>query len=290
MVLSVLDFCNTFEDAAELGPYVESLGYRRYWFAEHPPQPSAEIFVALLSAMTSRLRVGTGGIALRLRNISQSACNLQFLDRAFGDRIDMGFCMGGATPEIEARLAAPHGAPRTMQECDERVDEWISLLRRTPDERVPEIWSLGTSLRSAQRAAILGTSYAFSVFHNRSVDDDSVFDVYRAHFRPFFKDSTARTMLAFSGLCAATDAEAHHQIQAHEATGIRPVIWGSVATCADRVADLLIRYRPDELLLLDLSPSVEEKKASYRRWMDVVATLSTRARFSADPPTGGRAR
>src|ERR1044071_6077094 len=134
MVLSILDFCNTFEDAAELGPYVESLGYRRYWFAEHPPQPSAEIFVALLSAMTSRLRVGTGGVVLRLRNIFQSACNLQFLDRAFGDRIDMGFCMGGASPEVESALSSPHAAPRTTDEFDARVDEWIALLRGDPEE------------------------------------------------------------------------------------------------------------------------------------------------------------
>src|ERR1044071_2990353 len=130
MVLSVLDFCTTFEDAAELGPYVESLGYRRYWFAEHPPQPSAEIFVALLSAMTSRLRVGTGGVVLRLRNIFQSACNLQFLHWAFDGRIDMGFCMGGAAPEIEAALSAPSAVPRTLAEYDQRVDEWIARLRR----------------------------------------------------------------------------------------------------------------------------------------------------------------
>jgi len=176
--LSVLDFSKEFGEAAELGPYVESLGYRRYWFAEHPPQPSAEIFVALLSAMTSRLRVGTGGVVLRLRNVLQSACNLRFLRWAFADRIDMGFCMGGALPEIESALSAPGAVPTTIQEFDVRVDEWIALLRRGHEEVAPEIWSLGTGLNSARRAAALGTNYAFSLFHKQSSDDVSALEPF----------------------------------------------------------------------------------------------------------------
>lgn len=272
--LSVLDLGRGFEEAAELGPYVESLGYRRYWFGEHPPQPSAEIFVALLSAMTSTLRVGTGGIVLRLRNVFQSACNFQFLHWAFAGRVDIGFCMGGAAPEIEAALSAPGGVPRTREEYDERVDEWIARLRGGLNDETPEIWSLGTGLRSAERAAFLGTSYAFSLFHKQSVDSASVFDSYRTHFQPFSSASTPRTMLAFSGLCAATDADADRQIQAHTSGEIRAVIWGSPTTCADSLADLFVRYRPDELMLYDLSPTIDDKKASYGRWASVIAALS----------------
>ena len=272
--LSVLDFCRAFEEAAELGPYVESLGYRRYWFAEHPPQPSAEIFVALLAAMTSILRVGTGGVVLRLRNVFQSICNLRFLDLAFGGRIDMGFCQGGAVPEIEAALCAPGGVPRRPEEYDERVDEWITRLRSAPSEQVPQIWSLGTGLRSAERAAARGTSYAFSLFHKQSVDSVSAFDLYRARFRPSAGMPAARTMLAFSGLCAETDADADRQIQACTSGTIRAVIWGGPTTCAERLAGLLRRYRPDELMLHDLSPTVGDKKASYRRWAAIVAALS----------------
>lgn len=273
--LSVLDFCKRFEEAAELGPYVESLGYRRYWFAEHPPQPSAEIFVALLSAMTSRLRVGTGGVVLRLRNVLQSACNLQFLRWAFADRIDMGFCMGGALPEIESALSAPGEAPRTTQEFDARVDEWIALLRSGHEDVAPEIWTLGTGLNSARRAAALGTGYAFSLFHKQSSDDVSAIEAYRAQFCASRGTKKPRTILAFSGLCAATDADAERQIRSEPASEIRPVIWGSAATCVHRLADLLVRYRPDELMLHDMSPSIEEKRASYRRWAEVVMMLSS---------------
>ena len=273
--VSVLDFSRRFEEAAELGPYVESLGYRRYWFAEHPPQPSAEIFVALLLAMTGSLRIGTGGVVLRLRNVLQSACNLQFLHWAFSGRVDMGFCRGGASPEVEAALSAPHAVPESTAEFDERVDQWIALLRREPGEIPPEIWSLGTGLQSARRAAALGTSYALSLFHKQSVDDSSPLDVYRTHFHPQSTNSLPRTMLAFAGLCAKTDEDADRQLQQFTSAEVRPVIWGSADTCAERLASLIKRYRPDELMLYDLSPSVEEKKYSYRRWADVVASLSS---------------
>lgn len=273
--LSVLDFCKTFDEAAELGPHVESLGYRRYWFAEHPPQPSAEMFVALLAAMTSKLRVGPGGVVLRLRNVSQSACNLQFLRWAFADRIDMGFCMGGASPEIELALSAPGPVPRTTQEFDARVDEWIALLRGGDEGVGPEIWSLGTGLRSAQRAATLGTSYAYSLFHKESRDDISALELYRAQFRASHSTAKPRTMLAFSGLCAATDGDAERQLSDQPYSAVRPVVWGSAATCIDRLAELVARYRPDELIVLDLSTSIEDKRDSYRRWAEIVMALSS---------------
>lgn len=272
--LSVLDFGKAFEEAAELGPYVESLGYRRYWFGEHPPQPSAEIFVALLAAGTSTIRVGTGGIVLRLRNVTQNACNLHFLHWAFGGRIDMGFCMGGAIPEIEAALSQPHLPPGAMEEFDARVDQWTNLLRSNQTEALPEIWSLGTGLHSARRAAAIGASYALSLFHKRSSNDPAVFDLYRSQFRPYSVDSCPRTMLAFSGLCAESDAEADRQIRAAPGE-LRAVIWGSVASCADRLAALLLQYRPDELMLYDMSPTLEHKRASYRRWVEVVTLLAS---------------
>jgi alkanesulfonate monooxygenase SsuD/methylene tetrahydromethanopterin reductase-like flavin-dependent oxidoreductase (luciferase family) len=274
--LSVLDFCTRFEEAAELGTHVESLGYRRYWFAEHPPQPNAELFVALLSAMTSKLRVGTGGIVLRLRNALQTACNLQFLHWAFAGRIDMGFCMGGAAPEVEVALSAPHAVLRTPQEYDERVGEVLSLLRGPSSATEPEIWLLGTGLHSARQAATLGACYAYSLFHSRSNDDVAALDLYRTQFRPTSAHATARTMLAFSGLCAASDAEAARQLRGFTSAEIRPVIWGGMETCADRLADLLARYRPDELMLYDLSPSIEDKKDSYQRWAEVVDGLVAR--------------
>ena len=167
------------------------------------------------------------------------------------------------------------GRLASAQEFEERVDQWVTLLRGTESHEAPEIWSLGTGLRSAQRAAALGISYAFSLFHKQSTDDVSAFELYRTTFQPPASAGEPRTMLAFSGLCAETDADADRQIQSRSFDAIRPVIWGSAATCTDKLADFLIRYRPDELMLHDLSPSIEDKKESYRRWAGVVTALSS---------------
>src|SRR5262249_20772747 len=77
--LSVLDADDDFGFAPDLGPYVESLGYRRYWFTEHLPQPNVEIYVALLAGLTTTIRVGSGGVVLPFRNVAQCARNFQFL-------------------------------------------------------------------------------------------------------------------------------------------------------------------------------------------------------------------
>src|SRR5579859_7581143 len=90
--ISVLDFDHTLTRAVEIAPIAESLGYYRYWFGEHPPQASAEVLIAMIAGMTSTMRVGAGGIVLRLRSTLQSAANFLFLTSSYGDRIDAGCC------------------------------------------------------------------------------------------------------------------------------------------------------------------------------------------------------
>lgn len=274
--ISVLDFDSTFTFARTLGPYVESLGYRRYWFAEHLPQPSAEIFITLLSGLTDTLRVGAGGILLRVRNVRQSATNFQYLVGAFGDRIDAGFCAGLAPPsELEAFTEAER-ASMSLDAFDARVRRWVAQLRSGLDDGVPEIWSLGSGMASARRAADLGLSYAYSLFHSGSIDDPAAMSTYYETFRPSSPADAPRAILAFAGLCAPTDDEAAMRIAQHSPEFVRPVIWGSPSTCSARLAELVARYRPDEVMLLELSQSLEEKHESYRLWAEVVTAHAPR--------------
>jgi alkanesulfonate monooxygenase SsuD/methylene tetrahydromethanopterin reductase-like flavin-dependent oxidoreductase (luciferase family) len=277
--LSVLDFSKFFENGAELGPYVEALGYKRYWFAEHPPQPSIEIFVALLAAMTSSMRVGTGGVVLPVRDIEQSARNLRFLNSAFEGRIDMGFCLGIPSTYIDSTSTAFSASAIASEGVDRMADDWIAeliggLSVHREEIPQPEIWYLGTSSHSAARAAALGTCYAFSVFHRRSVDDPNVFAVYRRQFRRTGMLSAARTMLAFSGVCAATDAKAEQCIDRRVSHELRPVAVGSPKTCAEQLRELVVRYQPDELMLHDMSASIEDKRESYRLWAGIIDSMS----------------
>ena len=54
-------------DSIELAKAADALGYTRYWFAEHHNMSSIaasapEVLIAHAAAVTSRIRVGAGGI------------------------------------------------------------------------------------------------------------------------------------------------------------------------------------------------------------------------------------
>src|SRR5688572_22780294 len=54
-------------ESVELAKFADRLGYTRYWFAEHHNMASIatsspEVLIAHVAAVTSRIRVGAGGI------------------------------------------------------------------------------------------------------------------------------------------------------------------------------------------------------------------------------------
>ncbi|MGB3277471.1 MAG: MsnO8 family LLM class oxidoreductase, partial [Castellaniella sp.] len=58
-----------FAHTADLARHAESLGYRRYWMAEHHGMPgiasaATAVLIGHVAATTSRIRVGAGGIML----------------------------------------------------------------------------------------------------------------------------------------------------------------------------------------------------------------------------------
>src|SRR4051812_40538200 len=76
--LSVLDLCpvvdgepasKALHETLDLARYVEKLGFKRYWTAEHHSMAgiasaSPEIVIGHIAQATSRIRVGSGGIML----------------------------------------------------------------------------------------------------------------------------------------------------------------------------------------------------------------------------------
>jgi alkanesulfonate monooxygenase SsuD/methylene tetrahydromethanopterin reductase-like flavin-dependent oxidoreductase (luciferase family) len=78
--LSVLDLApiveggtaaNSFRNSIELVRCAERLGYHRYWVAEHHNMPgiassATSVVIARLASEASTIRVGAGGIMLRI--------------------------------------------------------------------------------------------------------------------------------------------------------------------------------------------------------------------------------
>src|SRR5437016_5548138 len=83
------------QDSVALARGVEGLGYRRYWIAEHHNMKSIastapEILIAHVAAMTTRLRVGSGGMMLPNHTPLHLVEVFRTLEALHPGRIDLG--------------------------------------------------------------------------------------------------------------------------------------------------------------------------------------------------------
>ncbi|ANZ41849.1 monooxygenase [Lentzea guizhouensis] len=154
---------------AELAELAEDLGYHRYWVPEHHgmrgvASSSPAVLVAHLAALTSRLRVGSGGVLLPNHPPLVVAEQFGTLAALHPGRIDLGIGR------------APGGAPhvvRTLRRTDRPYREQLVELQGLLDPadtvavpvrggNVPRLWLLGSSPGTAALAAELGVPFAFA--------------------------------------------------------------------------------------------------------------------------------
>src|SRR5581483_9292740 len=77
----------------DLAKLTESLGYHRYWVAEHHGTPmlacaSPEALIGGIAASTSTIRVGSGGVMLPHYSPLKVAETFSMLSAIYPDRID----------------------------------------------------------------------------------------------------------------------------------------------------------------------------------------------------------
>ena len=83
------------KESVELAQHVESLGYHRYWVAEHHNSTSfsgtsPEILIGQIAANTKNIRVGSGGVMLSHYSALKVAEQFSMLDSFYPNRIDLG--------------------------------------------------------------------------------------------------------------------------------------------------------------------------------------------------------
>ncbi|MHA7632237.1 MsnO8 family LLM class oxidoreductase [Corallococcus sp. M7] len=297
MRLGILDFCSLRQGATpraalyesvELAQHAEALGFSRYWLAEHHELTAAhhapDMLAALIAGSTERIRVGVAGILLKLHSPMRVAKAFRLMETFFPDRIDLGVGAGGAEPSV---MAAMRCDTRSMEEVSEeyprRVAQLLELLRgESPlafhPPGAPPVWLLGAARPfTAQLAARHGTCFGYSLAHVSSRDDPSVLDVYRSEFRPRPEQPQPQAVLAVTGLCAPTEAEARRRAGA---SGIKngdvtPVI-GDPRQCREQLEALAHRYGTQELVFLDQAPDAATRRECY-------ALLSESLGLNADP-------
>lgn len=209
-------------NAADLAAHAESLGYRRYWVAEHHgmegiASAATAVVIAHVGHATSTIRIGAGGIMLPNHAPLQIAEQFGTLDALFPGRVDLGL---GRAPGSDQRVA--HAIRRTLdsdanafpQDVLELqsyfADDGKTGIRATPGAGAkPELWILGSSLFGAQLAAALGLPYAFASHFAPGLLEEAV-AVYRRNFRPSGALDKPYVMLGFNVFAADSDEEGEY--------------------------------------------------------------------------------
>jgi luciferase family oxidoreductase group 1 len=234
MILSVLDQSPVSErssgaqaarNSIDLAKFTESLGYERYWLAEHHGTPALacaapEVLIGPIAMATSRIRVGSGGVMLPHYSPLKVAEAFTLLAALAPGRIDLGIGRAAGTDPItpsalqrDRRQASPDDFPAQLYELLAYLDNELpadhpfarlALLPGLPEKPAP--WLLGSSPQSAIWAAELGLPYAFADFINPN-GAEIVAD-YRARFEPSRHAAKPYVVAAVWAVCAETDDEA----------------------------------------------------------------------------------
>lgn len=228
--LSVLDLApikqgksiqETFQDSLDLAQHVESLGYERFWLAEHHNMASiassaTSVLIGYIANGTQRIKVGSGGIMLPNHSALVIAEQFGTLESLFPGRIDLGVGRAPGTDGLTAKALGRNPAmineqfPRQIGELQQYFSKENSTaaVRAIPGEGcdIP-IYILGSSTDSAWLASEMGLPYAFAG-HFAPDQMEMAFGIYHQNFKPSAYGDEPYTIACVNGIAAETDAEA----------------------------------------------------------------------------------
>lgn len=214
------DACETFKQSLRYAQAADAIGFQRFWLAEHHnmegiASSATAVLIGYIAGGTHRMRVGSGGIMLPNHPPLVIAEQFGTLASMYPDRIDLGLGRAPGTDPITAKA---------LRRDDHAADDFpteISLLQQllapaTPNQKLKAIpgagtqvpiWLLGSSLYSAQLAALRGLPYAFAGHFAPRLMREAI-HIYRTHFQPSATLATPYVMLGLPVVIAETEARA----------------------------------------------------------------------------------
>jgi len=298
-------------DTIKLAIEADRLGFARYWLAEHQTRGCAwgspELLVATIAALTSRIRVGPGGLLLRIHNPLRIAADFSLLEHLYPDRIDLGLARGcpvlngpalldGRVPECygqEQAIAMGHQKDSENRKLSEdlytrKVNDLLLYLTRglpeghpyfgsrpvpLPPPFPPQVWVHGGE-RSMKIAAQFGLGYGYPVFHPTTTDI-GVLTRYQEEFQ--YNTGPQHVVLAVAGYCGESELEVSTVIKSYRSF-FKPTFFGTPSQCQEQFEELSEQTNVSSLVFLDISRSFEQRRRCYRllseafRLTDTVST------------------
>jgi luciferase family oxidoreductase group 1 len=265
------------QNTLDLAKLCDQLGYTRYWMAEHHntigiASSVPEIMIGHVADVTTRMRVGSGGIMLPNHSSLKVAETFLALEALHPGRIDLGLGRAPGTDMLTAQALRRSADARDT--FPQQLGELLAFFGHSfpeghPYERVvatpsdgtpPQLWMLSSSGYGAQVAAQLGLGLAFA-HHIHPDPAVGSLRFYREHFEPSTYFQKPQSILTVAVMCAETQERAEE-----------------LATSFD-----LVRLRIEQGRM-GRFPSIEEAKAyPYEAW-EQQKIQENRARFFVGTP------
>ena len=244
--------------ALRTAQHAESLGFNRYWVAEHHnmagiASSATAVLVGYLAGGTQRIRVGSGGIMLPNHAPLVVAEAFGTLAELYPGRIDLG--LGRAPGTDQATMRALR---RDRQEAEGDFPRDVAELQQLlapaqPGQRliampgagtqVP-IWLLGSSLFSARLAAERGLPYAFASHFAPRLLLQAI-ELYRSQFRPSATRAKPYVVIGVPLIAAPTDDEAEF-LASSTYQRVLGILTGDRRSLLPPVEDFAARLQPQE--------------------------------------------
>jgi luciferase family oxidoreductase group 1 len=211
----------SFRETLALAQHAEEWGYRRFWLAEHHniggiASAATAVLIGYVAGGTKTIRVGSGGVMLPNHAPLVIAEQFGTLETLYPGRIDLGIGRAPGTDQLTMRALR-----RTLSNVEEDFPRDVAELlayfaparsgqrvRAVPGEglRVP-VWLLGSSLYSAQLAALMGLPFAFAS-HFAPDYLTQALEIYRREFQQSEALKQPYAMPCINVFAADTDKEA----------------------------------------------------------------------------------
>jgi luciferase family oxidoreductase group 1 len=227
---SVLDLSPIFEgdtagdalrNSLRLAQHAETLGYKRFWLAEHHNMPgiasaATSVVIGYVAGGTTKIRVGSGGIMLSNHAPVVIAEQFGTLESLYPNRIDLGLGRAPGT-DRPMTVALRRNLNNDGEEFPEQLEElrffFKDVIENQNVQAVPggglnvPIWLLSSSGFSAHLAGVLGLPFAFAAHFSPEYTLPAL-KLYRQTFQPSEDLPKPYAMVALNVVAAETDEEA----------------------------------------------------------------------------------
>lgn len=213
----------SFAASKRMAQKAEEFGYTRFWMAEHHGMPgvasaATSVILGQIGAVTKTIRIGSGGVMLPNHAPLVIAEQFGTLEGLFPGRVDLGL---GRAPGTDMRTAQalrrnldagansfPNDVVELQQLLGTPIENQAILAVPGNNSHIP-IWLLGSSLYSAQLAAMLGLPFAFASHFAPDMLLDAI-AIYRDRFQPSSELDKPYVMVGVMGAVSETDEEAQY--------------------------------------------------------------------------------